>query len=149
MNILNTFSNKRNNWVNEMPYCPKCGVEVKEGTSFCTRCGAPLTGELPSVVVTPEVYRSEKAEKDEKQEKREKQEKEEKTETHEKRELGFVGTLLVGTVIIVLGLMLYLQVTGLLGRRIGWAAFFVVVGVIVILGTIYATIIAKRRHPPV
>jgi cation transport ATPase len=132
-----------------MPYCPKCGTEVKEDMSFCTMCGAPLTGELPSAVVTPEAYRSEKTEKDEKREMREKQEKEEKTEKHEKREMGYVGTLMVGSVIIVSGLMLYLQVTGLLGRRIGWAVFFIIIGVIVILGTTYATIIAKRRHPQV
>lgn len=31
-----------------MPHCPKCGKEVKEGTKFCTECGAPITAEAPA-----------------------------------------------------------------------------------------------------
>ena len=31
-----------------MPFCNNCGKEVKEGTKFCSGCGASLTGETPS-----------------------------------------------------------------------------------------------------
>jgi len=29
-------------------YCTKCGVELKENTSFCTECGAPLQNKSPN-----------------------------------------------------------------------------------------------------
>ena len=31
-----------------MPYCSNCGKELKEGTKFCSGCGAPQTDETPS-----------------------------------------------------------------------------------------------------
>ncbi len=31
-----------------MPFCHNCGKEVKEGTKFCSGCGASLDGETPS-----------------------------------------------------------------------------------------------------
>lgn len=31
-----------------MPFCNNCGKEVKEGTKFCSGCGASLTDETPS-----------------------------------------------------------------------------------------------------
>jgi len=48
-----------------------------------------------------------------------------------------------GLILIFLGLMFYLQVTGFLGWGILWAFFFVIVGIIIIIGAVYAA----RRHP--
>ena len=31
-----------------MPFCNNCGKEVKEGTKFCSGCGASLTDETPT-----------------------------------------------------------------------------------------------------
>ena len=31
-----------------MPYCSNCGKELKEGTKFCSGCGAPQTDETPT-----------------------------------------------------------------------------------------------------
>ncbi len=40
-----------------MPYCPKCGAEVSEGTRFCPRCGQDLsatTATAPQAARIPE-----------------------------------------------------------------------------------------------
>jgi len=116
--------------VNLMPYCPKCGTEVSEEMAFCPKCGAPLKG-------PPAGYRPEKAEKSEKEEKRE------KTEKYEKREFGVIGPLIGGLILIFLGLMFYLELTGFARREILWAFFFVIIGIIIIIGAVYAA----RRHP--
>jgi hypothetical protein len=124
-----------------MPYCPKCGTEVNEKMAFCPQCGAPLKVEgPPAPAAPPESYRPEKAEK---AEKREKEEKREKTEKHEKREFGAIGPLIGGLFLIFLGVISYLQVIGYPAWKFAWAFFLVIVGVIVIVGTLYAT----RRHP--
>ena len=99
-----------------MPYCSKCGAQVREEMAFCPKCGAALKVEPPpaETVSAPAPYRAEKAEKHEKREKEEKgekREKEEKTEKHEKREFGVIGPLIGGLILIVVGLMFYLQVT--------------------------------------
>ncbi len=31
-----------------MPFCGKCGTQVSEGTAFCSRCGAPISGAAPA-----------------------------------------------------------------------------------------------------
>jgi len=116
--------------VNLMPYCPKCGTEVREEMAFCPKCGAPLKG-------PPAGYRPEKAEKSEKEEKRE------KTEKYEKREFGVIGPLIGGLILIFLGLMFYLQLIGYRVWEIAWALFLVIIGIIIIIGAIYAA----RSHP--
>jgi predicted lipid-binding transport protein (Tim44 family) len=123
-----------------MSYCPKCGTKVSEEMVFCPKCGAPLKAEKPSAEARPTRYRSEKAEKTEKHEK---QEKGEKTEKHEKQEFGFVGPLIGGLFLIFFGLMSYLQVTGFLGKEVVGALFLILIGIIIIVGVIYAV----RRHP--
>lgn len=123
-----------------MFYCPKCGTEVSEEMAFCPKCGAPLKAEKPSIEAPPTGYRPEKAEK---AEKHEKQEKGEKTEKHEKREFGFIGSLIGGLILIFFGLMSYLQVTGFLGKEVVGALFLILIGIIIIIGAIYAA----RRHP--
>ena len=118
-----------------MVYCPKCGTEVSEEMVFCPKCGAALKAEQPRA------HRAEKAEKQEKQEKREKSEK------YEKREFGFIGPLIGGLILVFLGFISYLQVTGYLGRQIVGALFLVMIGVIIIVVGLYAMVLASRRHP--
>ncbi|NWG11054.1 zinc ribbon domain-containing protein [Candidatus Bathyarchaeota archaeon] len=132
-----------------MANCPKCGAKVTEEMAFCPKCGAPLKAEKPkeqppAAPVPPTVYRGEKAEKHEKEEKGEKGEKAEK---HEKREFTFIGPLIGGLVLIFLGFMAYMQVSGMLGREIAWATFLVVIGIIIIVAGIYAWMVASRRYP--
>lgn len=126
-----------------MPYCPKCGTKVREEMAFCPKCGAPLKVKQPPSETTPApaLQRAEKAEKHEKREKRE------KTEKYEKREFGVIGPLIGGLILIFLGLMFYLQVTGFLGRGVASALFLIIIGIIIIVGALYAAMIAARRHP--
>ena len=124
-----------------MSYCPKCGTKVSKEMTFCPECGAPLKAEkLPTEPTPPARYRPEK---EEKAEKHEKEEKKEKTEKHEKREFGVLGPLIAGLILICLGVMLYLQVTGFLRREIVGAFFLVIIGIMIIV----LAMVASRRHP--
>lgn len=129
-----------------MVYCQKCGTKVDEEMVFCPKCGAALKVEQATAdaLSAPTHHRAEKAEK---QEKQEKQEKREKSEKYEKREFGFIGPLIGGLILVFLGFMSYLQVIGFLGREIVGALFLVMIGVIIIVVGLYATMLASRRHP--
>jgi len=135
--------------VKGMSYCPKCGAKIDEKMAFCPKCGAPLKVEQPPTEPrpAPTVRREEKAEKREKEEKREKREKREKTEKREKREFAFIGPLIGGLILIFLGLMFYFEVTGLIVRGLIGALFLILVGVLIIIGVLYAAMTAARRHP--
>lgn len=133
-----------------MPYCQKCGAEISEDMAFCSRCGASLKGEQPAAEARPpSEYKREKEEKGEKAEKSEKQEKREgdweweKSEKYEKREFGFVGPLVGGLFLIFLGFMFYSTIIGYAIWDIGWALFLVIIGILIIIGAIFAV----RRHP--
>ena len=133
-----------------MPYCQKCGFKVKEEMTFCPQCGATLkvTATRPA-----ERYRSEKAEIEEKHEKHEKDEKEEKmekgekTEKYEKQEYSIFGSLFGGFILIFLGIMFYLTVTGTITLRSVFPFFLIIVGAIVILGVLIGAVRAKGKHP--
>ena len=130
-----------------MPYCQKCGSEVKEEMAFCPKCGATLrvTATRPA-----ERYRSEKAEKEEKHEKNEKEEKMEKgehLEKYEKQEYSVFVSLFGGFILIFLGIMFYLTVTGTITLRSVFPFFLIIVGAIVILGVLIGAMRAKGKHP--
>ena len=130
-----------------MPYCQKCGSEVKEDMTFCPQCGAAL-----KVTETrlPERYRSEKAEKQEKHEKHEKEEKMEKgeqPEKFEKKEYSVLGPLIGGSILILLGFMFYLAVTGVLNFRSIFPFFLIIIGAIVILGVAIGAVMARGKNP--
>jgi uncharacterized membrane protein YvbJ len=124
-----------------MVYCPKCGNEVEEAMAFCPRCGAPLKA------AAPVRQRSEKAEKGEKQEKQEKQEPE-KGEKHEKGEYGFVGWLVGGLILILIGFFALLQIANIITSGIGWAIMLLAIGAIVIIAAVYFASMARKRYPP-
>lgn len=142
-----------------MPTCPKCGSRVREGMNFCPNCGADLKVPTPSTPTTAEVpstaapspaqptYRPEKAEKQEKEEREEKQEKGEREHRYEKRESNFMGPLIGGIVLILVGLLLYWVITASLRVEIFGALFFMIIGIVIVIGAIYAITMASRRHP--
>ncbi|HVP41185.1 MAG TPA: zinc-ribbon domain-containing protein [Candidatus Krumholzibacteriaceae bacterium] len=137
-----------------MPYCPKCGNEVSEEMEFCPKCGAALKGEQPRDV---EKWGKEFGERMAQRGRefgermsehaRRRADRYEKTEVHEKHEFAFIGPLIGGLILIFLGLMFYLQVTGSLNVIIVGAIFFVVIGVIIIAAGIFAATMTRRRHP--
>jgi uncharacterized membrane protein YvbJ len=133
-----------------MPECKKCGYRVKEDMSFCPSCGAPLKAETQPAEQRPTAQTRYRREKEEKGEKREKREKEEKGEKHEKREHAFIGPFIGGLILIIIGLMSFLQVTGVIDRftrEVLWASFIIIAGVLLIFGALYAIMITRRRHP--
>ena len=142
------FINTRMEKGERMLYCPKCGNKVEENMTFCPRCGAPLKAEAPvQAAPAPAPQRGEKAEKGEKQEKHEKQEPE-KGEKHEKGEYGFIGWLIGGVVLILIGFLALLRFGGYLASGLEWALFLLIVGVIVIIAAVYLTTMARKRSPP-
>lgn len=126
-----------------MFYCPKCGNKIDENMMFCPKCGAALKKTQASTETAPRtvVYRNEKNEKDEKHEKGE------KTEKHEKRVYGFMGPLIGGLILILIGLTAYLELVNMVERRMLGALFFVIVGVAIIIGVAYGATLARKRHP--
>jgi len=152
-----------------MSFCPKCGAKVDEEMAFCPKCGAPLKVEQPQDLKETgkefgegmrehgrelrERMREERRQlreqrrRDEKAEKDEKGEKNEQPEKYEKREFSFVGPLIGGLVLLFLGLMFYVQLTGYLKPEIVWALMFVTIGAIIIVAVIYGATMAARRHP--
>ncbi|UCE57262.1 MAG: zinc ribbon domain-containing protein [Candidatus Bathyarchaeota archaeon] len=117
-----------------MPYCPKCGAEVSEEMRFCTKCGATLG------LLSPRELR-------EKEEKHEKREKSEKVEKHEKGEYGYLGPLIGGLVLVVMGLMAYLHAISPTYARSWGAVLLIVVGVIIVVVAINAAKTAAKRSP--
>jgi len=130
-----------------MPYCQKCGTKISENMAFCPQCGATLG---VTATRSTERYISEKAEIEEKQEKHEKEEKTEKgekTEKYEKQEYSVFGALFGGFVLILLGIMFYLTVTGTITLRSIFPFFLIIIGACVILGVIIGAVRAKGKHP--
>jgi len=130
-----------------MPECKKCGAKVKEDMSFCPNCGASLreaaaAAPQPSAPAPPPITHV-------RYEKEEKREKEEKGEKHEKGEYGWIGPFIGGIILIIIGLIAYVEATGIIiiDTRIAWAFFIVIVGILLIFGAIYAMTTARRRYP--
>jgi uncharacterized membrane protein YvbJ len=131
-----------------MPYCHKCGSEVKEEDTFCPQCGTNIKAEAPPQPVAP--IRTEKGEKQEKNEKNEKQEKMEKGEQREKYEkqgYSVFGPLIGGIILIIIGFAFYLAVTGAINFSSFFPIFLIIIGAIIILGVIIGAFTANKRNP--
>lgn len=127
-----------------LPFCPRCGTENEPETLFCKNCGSSMTGERRR-------YRSwergEKYEKQEKEEKQEKHEKQEKEEKHEKQEASALGQLVFGLIVICVGIMFYITVNNIVPARRAWPYFAIIVGIVVIVLTVFGSRVALKRHP--
>jgi len=121
-----------------MPYCQKCGSEVKEENAFCPKCGAVLKAGEPRPFVN---YRGEKAEKEEKMEKGEQKEK------YEKQEFGVLAPLIGGAILILAGFMFYLGVSGIITLRSIFPVVLIIIGAIVIIGVAIGAVMARGKNP--
>jgi hypothetical protein len=131
-----------------MAFCPKCGASLKGqppkdledwGREFGERMeqwGKDFGDRMSERAQTWEEVRFEK---------------EEKGEKYEAREWAYVGMflgpLIGGLILIFLGLLLYLQVTGRLRAEAIGAVFFIVISVIILAAALYAAVMTRRRHP--
>ncbi len=130
-----------------MLYCHKCCSEVNEEMTFCPKCGTAIK---VTETASTERYISEKAEKQEKHEKHEKEEKMEKGEQQEKREkqqFGVLGPLIGGFILIIVGFMFYLAVSGAINVRSIFPFFLIIIGGIVILGVAIGAVMARKKNP--
>lgn len=130
-----------------MPYCPKCGNLIDENMTFCPRCGAPLKSQAATPSTAPPTYH-----KDEKSEKNEKNEKDERdrneNEKQEKGEHGgFIGYLIGGLILIIIGVFSLLSISGLIPAGANWAFILVLIGIVIIIAAVYAALTARKRSP--
>jgi len=109
-----------------MPYCPKCGKEVKEDAVFCPNCGANIKIEQQVV------YRRHRDEKNEKDEKGEKSEKSEKSEKNEGAG-GMWGAVMGGLIVLWLGVTFLLHQYEYFSANQWWSIFLIGLGIIIIL----------------
>ena len=134
-----------------MSYCPKCGNKVDETMTFCPNCGASLkmgtAGQAgPAATYPPYRYRHEKGnEKDE-----EKGRGEKYREKHEKAGGGY-GFLIAGVLIVVLGLLAFINATTdvfhSLSGPAASAIVLLVIGVLIVVAGIYYSARSRRRNP--
>jgi uncharacterized membrane protein YvbJ len=133
-----------------MPHCPKCDSEVDEKMVFCPKCGAPLRMEQPANLrdewrTKRREWREQRREQRTQRRQAEKSEKEEKWEKKGKHEYMFLGPLIGGLALIILGVFLYFLIVGFSVQLLG-ALFLVFVGVIIIVAALYSIFVAERRH---
>jgi uncharacterized membrane protein YvbJ len=131
-----------------MSYCPKCGNKVDETMAFCPRCGASLKSVPPSAPIPPQPYRQrgEKSEKNEKQEKQEKGQHDEKG--HEKSERGFIGYLIGGAILIIIGAFSLFSLTNpTLVNGQTWALMLLIIGIVIIIAAVYLAMTVKKHNP--
>jgi amino acid transporter len=100
------------------------------------------------VQAAPALQRSEKAEKGEKQEKQQEKQEPEKGEKHEKGQYGFVGWLVGGLILIVIGFFALLQISNIISSGVMGAVVLLIIGVIVIVTAVYFASMARKRYPP-
>jgi len=126
-----------------MSYCPKCGNKVDETMVFCPKCGASLKmGTAWQAGPTP-AYPPYRHEKDEKHE-------EKYREKHEKAGNGY-GFLIGGIVIVLLGLLAYINATTSIFHRLSGPAasalFLIVMGILIVVAGVYYSTRSRRRNP--
>ena len=112
-----------------MPYCQKCGKEVKDEDVHCLNCGATLKAE--GVVYRRHEDWGDRSEKNEKSEKNERNEKREKEEKNERDRVG--GSLMGGLILLWLGISFLLREYGYITGSDWWSWFLIGLGAILVL----------------
>jgi zinc ribbon protein len=130
-----------------MSYCPKCGNKVDETMTFCPNCGASLKAAATTQggAAEPE-YRYRHYRHHEKHD-----EKAEKHgEKHEKAGGGY-GFLIAGVLIVLLGLLGYINATtnvfSSLNGPMASALVLVAIGIVILVAGLYYYSRSRRRNP--
>ncbi len=121
-----------------MVNCPKCGAEITADMAYCPNCGASLQAE-PSY--TRRDWRRERRER----RRNEKEEKNEKDEQYEKGGRSYIGPLIGGIILVLIGLSSALSILGYQIWNLTWPVVIVVIGVIIIISALART--ARRTNP--
>ena len=111
--------------------------------TFCPKCGASLKMETRATpTYPPQTYR-----RNEKNEKQEKNQQNEKREKQEKGEYSFIGWLIGGVVVIVIGIFAFTNALGYITSAVQNATVFVVIGIILVIVAIWMSMRARRHNP--
>ena len=132
-----------------MPNCPKCGADVEDGMAFCPKCGAALkpAEEADWRQEMRQKRREWREQRRKWREERRAARRGEKSEKTEKHEHPVIGTLIAGSILILLGVLVYFTSTATLTSELAGAYFFIIVGIIILVLAVYAALLAARRHP--
>ena len=109
---------------------------------FCPKCGASLKVEPQAS--QPVDWREQRRQWREQRRQWRREHEGEWAEKHEKHEQAFMGPLIGGIVLVVLGLLIYLGITGALNWQVLQPLFLVFLGLIILVGGLYAYSIRKR-----
>jgi cation transport ATPase len=115
-----------------MPYCPKCGKEVKDDAVFCPYCGESLKQQDKVVYRQARDEKGEKNEKDEKDQRGEKAEKNEKSEKNEGAG-GMWSAVMGGLIVLWLGITFLLRQYNYVANNQWWNWFMIGLGGIIII----------------
>jgi len=121
-----------------MPFCPKCGGSVEETMAFCPTCGTSLNGMPP----TQEAPNKEKLEP---QVNYTPPEKAKAEIEEEKRDYSYVGFLVGGLILIVIGVFAVLDLTStFLSFSQDLEIMLILVGAIIVCGSLYVIAPVRR-----
>jgi uncharacterized membrane protein YvbJ len=101
-----------------MVYCPKCGTKNEDTADFCVKCGASLqTGTIAS-----RRYERRRAEQ----------------ECFGLPHGGAIAGIVIGAIILLWGITMLLQQTGIITQAIDlWWIIIIVIGILIVAGAIY------------
>jgi uncharacterized integral membrane protein len=120
-----------------MPFCPKCGGSIEETMAFCPTCGTSLKSMPP----TQEALGKEKQEP---QMNNRPPEKEAEMEG-EKHDYSYVGFLVSGLILIVIGAFAIIDLTStLLSLSQVLEIMLIIIGAIIVCGSLYMVAPVRR-----
>jgi hypothetical protein len=125
-----------------VPYCPKCGSEIDESMVFCPKCGASL--KVEPRLAQPTDWRNQRRQWREQRRQWRHENQGDWAEKHEKQEQSFLGPLIGGVALILLGLLVYLGVTNVLNWQSLQAVFLVLLGLLILFGGVFAYSTRRR-----
>jgi len=121
-----------------MPFCPKCGGNVEETMAFCPTCGTSLKG-------TPPTQEAPIKEKQELQVNYCPPEKAEAEIEEKKVDYNYIGFLVSGLILIVIGAFAIIDLTStLLSLSQDLEIMLIIVGAIIVCGSLYVVAPVRR-----